>query len=60
MSVLRAARYFGHDLSFDFLKEIALKCVRASEEPQTHKKCNLYYNTSFYFLLHEKESRQKL
>ena len=58
ISVLGVARYFCHDLSFDFLKEIALKCVRASEKPQTQK-YHLYYNTSFYFLPHEKESRQK-
>lgn len=32
-------------------------CFRRATDTQ---KCNLYYNTSFYFLPHEKESRQKL
>ena len=59
-NVIKAQINFKGGNVFDFLKEIALKCVRASEEAETQKKCNLYYNTSFYFLPHEKDSRQKL
>lgn len=43
-----------------FLKKLLSNVFVLQKSHRHTKKCNLYYNTSFYFLLHEKESRQKL